>query len=354
MKNISKVNNAPISKSRAPRSEKWKKNLSLALKGRQVWNKGLKGAQKAWNKKEISKDWLYQKYVIENKSANQTAAELKCSRSVVLRALKEFGIPKRTIDVRAGKSYAQLYGDRAEEIKKKMIEGLKVRKHNWGTKISKGLKEHYKNYSYPNEAKEQRKEIIKKLWRNPDYRKRLSEAHKGQLVWNKGKTGIYSEETKRKIALAHLGRKVIFSDSHRKKLSEASKRRFLEHREFLKQLARPHLTHVEKKIKDFLQQHFIEGQDFFYDEFDMLGSTLYRPDFQFPNQKVIIEVDGFYKHFTEKGKQRDEKRDEELRKAGWQIYRFAQKDVLKNFDTVKANILDIFNKPNEQNLLELT
>jgi len=41
-------------------------------------------------------------------------------------------------------------------------------------------------------------------------RKRMSEAMKGRTPWNKGKTGIYSQETRDKISIGNLGKKKSF------------------------------------------------------------------------------------------------------------------------------------------------
>jgi len=44
-----------------------------------------------------------------------------------------------------------------------------------------------------NQSKERRKkhsELIKKKWQDPEYRQKLSKAHKGQKAWNKGKKGV--------------------------------------------------------------------------------------------------------------------------------------------------------------------
>src|SRR3989344_8910676 len=68
------------------------------------------------------------------------------------------------------------------------------------------------------ELRKKRSEISKKFYSNPEARRMSSEAHKGQLTWNKGKTGIYSEETKRKIGLASKGRKL--SEYHKRKIRE--------------------------------------------------------------------------------------------------------------------------------------
>ena len=48
---------------------------------------------------------------------------------------------------------------------------------------------------------------------------------KGRIPWNKGKTGIYSEETKRKMGESNKGKIRMFSEEHRKKLSEVLKGR---------------------------------------------------------------------------------------------------------------------------------
>ena len=44
---------------------------------------------------------------------------------------------------------------------------------------------------------------------------------KGMKAWNKGKTGVYSEEAKRKMSEAMKGRK--FSEEHKRKISKARK-----------------------------------------------------------------------------------------------------------------------------------
>jgi len=52
-------------------------------------------------------------------------------------------------------------------------------------------------------------------------KRKISEANKGQIPWNKGKTGCYSEETIERLRKANIGKKM--SEETKRKLSEAKK-----------------------------------------------------------------------------------------------------------------------------------
>jgi hypothetical protein len=52
-------------------------------------------------------------------------------------------------------------------------------------------------------------------------KRKLSDANKGQVPWNKGKTGVYTEETKKKMSDANKGKNL--SEEHKKKISESLK-----------------------------------------------------------------------------------------------------------------------------------
>ena len=69
----------------------------------------------------------------------------------------------------------------------------------------------------------------KKLWQNPEYRKHMSEAHKGQKVWNKGLKGVqdWSAESRNKVSRALKGRKKpLRTPEHAKKIADAIRGRF--------------------------------------------------------------------------------------------------------------------------------
>lgn len=53
--------------------------------------------------------------------------------------------------------------------------------------------------------------------------KRLSKRQKGRKSWNKGKTDIYSEETKKKMSESKKGKHL--SEEHKRKISESQKGR---------------------------------------------------------------------------------------------------------------------------------
>ena len=56
--------------------------------------------------------------------------------------------------------------------------------------------------------------------RTAEWRKNISDANKGKVAWNKGKTNIYSEDTLSKMRINAKNR--IFSDSTRLKISESN------------------------------------------------------------------------------------------------------------------------------------
>jgi hypothetical protein len=59
------------------------------------------------------------------------------------------------------------------------------------------------------------------------------------------------------------------------------------------------------------------------------ASEAMQADFVWHKQRVIVETDGFRTHGTRRAFQRDRRRDQLLRLAGWQVIRFTWDDVTK-------------------------
>lgn len=284
--------------------ELWSKNLSSSLKGRSVWNKSKKTGQKPWNKKDFPSNDIIHMYTNENLSPQKIALSLGTSRSVISRILKENHIQMKGFSgFYAGKTLVEKFGEeRANLIRSKLSKTLKGRHYSWGDKISLGIKKHYKEHGVSDERRIAVSIMSKRLWQNPIYRSNLIKKHKDYLI-------KHPEELIRLKEIQHPG----------------------------------NISKIEQKVLNFLREKFKEGEDFYFDKQDITNKTFYRPDFQFPNQKIIIELDGYYKHFTKEGYKKDKIREYYLKKAGWKIYRFNHDIISKDylFKETKNRILEI-------------
>lgn len=52
-------------------------------------------------------------------------------------------------------------------------------------------------------------------------KKKMSNSHRGAIPWNKGKTGVYSDEVKDKIGASKRGKPL--SEQHKQKLSQTTR-----------------------------------------------------------------------------------------------------------------------------------
>lgn len=298
---IKKISKANTGKKRVVRSESWRKNLSNSLKGRNVWNKGKKGLQIAWNKKDVPEENIVDLYVNKDLATSKISKKFNVSRDIIFRVLKEKNIElKGSSYFMKGKTYEELYGSEiASKLKENLSKKLKNNHpvKNWAYKISNSLKKYH--------------------------------------------------EKSRRENLKIYGTNNSHSPEQRKKRSIAYKKYLREHPEELeriKNIVPMRVTSIEKRMLNFLKKiNLKEGKDFLFDTQDISGKTLYRPDFQFPKDKIIIELNGYYKHYTKEGYQRDKIREYYLKKAGWKIYKFGFFDIDRNyrFEDVKEKIIKI-------------
>ena len=59
---------------------------------------------------------------------------------------------------------------------------------------------HFRGRKHTEETKAKMRMVDKSYMKTEEYRKKMSESLKGNVPWNKGKTGIYSEETLKKMS----------------------------------------------------------------------------------------------------------------------------------------------------------
>ncbi len=102
----------------------------------------------------------------------------------------------------------------SEERKKKLSEA------NKGRKKSKA-------------EREKLSKTGKELWQNPEYRQRMSEAHKGKIAWNKGRP--WNSEMKKKLSEAHKGYEIPMET--RIKLSISLKKHFAKNKNSIDNLS---------------------------------------------------------------------------------------------------------------------
>jgi very-short-patch-repair endonuclease len=105
----------------------------------------------------------------------------------------------------------------------------------------------------------------------------------------------------------------------------------------LKQISRTlrnNSTDAERRLWSALRLKQLNGFQFYRQRI----IVNYIVDFFCPRAKLIIEVDGG-QHYFGKTQINDLKRDEYLKKIGFEVLRFSDRDVLTNIEGVVENIL---------------
>ncbi len=261
-------------------------------------------------------------------------------------------------------------------------------KHHSEESIRKQKKTLMKTYLSNPELRKKMSKITKKLWNNQKFRKRQVEARKGQhsspktefkkglIPWMKGRK--HSEKTKEKIIITLKkrfpnGRQLnsgnfekglnpwnkgrIYSEKERNAISKATKKgmanpKVIEklRRNTLKmyesgKFPRQENTKPERQIKEeLIKIGYKEGTDFIH-QYKFMNKFMC--DFCFPQQKLIIEVDGDFWHANPKkyplgsslhphqikGMGKDKAKTAYIKKVddgSWTLLRFWESDINKN------------------------
>jgi very-short-patch-repair endonuclease len=182
----------------------------------------------------------------------------------------------------------------SEETKRKRSESIKAEKHPlWG-----------KKHSEETRKKMSEAHLGKTAWNKgispcDESKKKMSESQKKrfekEIPWNKGKIGIYSKETLKKISQSRLKQVLPIRDSS-----------------------------IEIKIQNFLKQI---GINFFTHQYIKEIEHGYQCDILIPSMNLVIECDGDYWHKYPVGREIDNIRTSELLQKGFGVLRLWEHEI---------------------------
>ena len=184
-------------------------------------------------------------------------------------------------------------------------------------KISDAIKKKWQDKNYRKKQKDSKPEQIRKVkitLQNPEVKQKMSDAKIGKDPWNKGKTDIYSEKTKKQIS--DSVKKLYDDDEYRKRnekiLIDARKK------------SQPRISSIEIIMAKELSNRNIS----FIQQKIMLGK--YRVDFLIDDDTIIIECDGLYWHNLPGIQKKDKIRDKILEEKGFIVLRFWEDKIRNN------------------------
>jgi len=212
------------------------------------------------------------------------------------------------------------------EVSEETKELLRIQKKGktyeeyYGEEIAKGMKKKQSiSHLGGNSGSFKKGQISPNKGKHPSEktRKKLSESHKGVFHsenWKKNMSKLMKGREilwKDKISKAHKGKRL--SEEHKIKLKEARKRLVLPIKD----------TSIEVKIQNFLKQLQIE---FFTHQYMHIEHG-YQCDILIPSLNTIIECFGDYWHKYPIGREIDTSRCQELRKDGFRVLVFWEKEI---------------------------
>lgn len=287
---------------------------------------------------EIDRDWLYQKYQVEELTIYEIAEIIECSYFTVYTRLKEFNISIRTRgEANRGDRHWNYGKHPSEETKRKISEANKKYagdKHPmYGKQVSEETKRKLSEINTGKQLSEETKRKISKSLINlhkhhsKETKQKIAESHKGEKCYMYGKH--FPEETKRKLSEAMRGEKnpnygKVFSEETRIKIREAR----LRQKPFPRYYTKP-----ERIFEEICKKH---NQPFRYtgDGSLWIGKDkVLNPDFiQADGEKVVIEIFGDYWHspllnYKLREDANPNYREKHYNKYGWQCIFFWETDL---------------------------
>ena len=321
-------------------SEESKHKASKSHKGKIPWNKGKKMSKETRRKIEQSGTWFKKGRISPNKGKKPSEE----TRRKISEKLK-----------------GKFSGDK---------HPMKGKKHSESS-ISKMIESH-KNISEETRRKISESNKGKIPWNkgksgiySDDIRLRMSTSKKGKIPWNKGKVGIYSESTLQKMSNAHENR----SEETRRKISESNKGKLawnkgktgIYNEEIKKKLSEARMKQVfplkDTKPERLTQEILTKaGIEFEKHKAIQIGNRYHQVDLLIKPNKVI-EMYGTYHHahpdfypddevLRVKGhtraaeiRKKDEHINRELMNLGFDVLIVWDKDLKNNLENTTDKIL---------------
>jgi len=248
------------------------------------------------------RDWLKQKYIVERLTIKDIATLKKMSCTAINYWLKKYDISVRS----------------------------NSESHKGLAPWNKGL--HPKRQPHSEETKRKIGLANKGRKLTAEHKKILIEANKGRIPWNKGKTGMYSEETLIRMSMAGkknsarywLGKKR--SKKTKDKISKTKNLNMTD--EYIKKcLTRRIPTSLEEKFQGIVDKNNLPYKYVGNGSFIIGG---YNPDFiNINGKKIAIEVYArYYKLRNNKSIDKwKTKRNARFKEYGWDIFYFDETEV---------------------------
>lgn len=95
------------------------------------------------------------------------------------------------------------------------------------------------------------------------------------------------------------------------------------------------MTEAEKLVWSRIRNKQLKGRQVYRQR--IIGN--YIVDFYCPKVRLVIEIDGG-QHFSEEGLQKDSVRDDYIKKLGFRVLRFSDRDVFMNLEAIVERIYE--------------
>lgn len=161
-------------------------------------------------------------------------------------------------------------------------------------------------------------EEIYGLEKAKEIQEKKSKSSKGREAWNKGKEGVYSQETIQKMKEAQRGETHPMYGKHH---SEDIKSKLRQSR--ANQILPVKDTKIEVKIQMFLKEL---GYEYFTHQYMNINHA-YQCDILVPALNMVVECDGDYWHKYPIGNEIDHIRTKELLEKGFKVLRLWEHNI---------------------------